>query len=57
MDQYQIHKLFTAITEGSEKPEATNIMQQFVNIVGTIFDWKETVVTNVKCMAELAAKL
>ena len=40
--QYLIHQHFTAITERY--------------IMGTIFDWRETVVTNVKQMAELAAK-
>ena len=56
VDQYQIHQLFKSITEGVERPEATNIRRQFVNIAGKIFDWRETVVTNVKRMAALAAK-
>ena len=38
VDQYQIHQLFTAITEGAERPETSNIRQQFVNIAGTTFD-------------------
>ena len=38
VDQHQIHQLFTAITEGAERPELSNIRRQFVNIVGTIFD-------------------
>ena len=54
--QYQIHQLFTAITEGADRPESSNIRQQFVNIAGKCFDWRETVVTNVKRMAAMAAK-
>ena len=57
MDQYHIHQLFTAITDGAEKLEATNIRRKFFNIVGKVFDWRKTVVTNVERMAALAAKL
>jgi hypothetical protein len=32
VDEYQLHQLVTAITEGAERPEATTIRQQFVNI-------------------------
>ena len=53
VDQYHIHQLFTAITEGVELPELSNIRQQFVNIAGIIFYWRETVVTNVEQMAEM----
>ena len=56
MDQYQIHQLFTAITEGAEQPESLNIRQQFVNTAGKTFDWRETVVTNAERMAAMAAK-
>ena len=56
VDQFQIHQLFKAITEGAERPESTNIRRQFVNIVGKIFNWIETVVKNVQQMAETAAK-
>ena len=48
VDQIQIHQFFTAITEGAEIQESTNIQRQFVNIVGKNFDWRETVVENVK---------
>ena len=34
----------------------SNIQRQFINIAGTIFDWRETVVTNVEQMAAMAAK-
>ena len=54
MDQYQIHQLFTAITEGAERPESSNIRRKFVNIAGTIFDWREAVVTNVERMAAMS---
>ena len=57
VDKYQIHQLFTSITEGAEQPESSKIRQQFVNIAGTIFDWREIVVTNVELMAAMAAKL
>ena len=57
VDEYHIHQLLTDITEGEERPEATNIRRQFVNFTGTISDCRETVVTNVKIMAEIAAKL
>ena len=56
VDQFQIHQLFPAITEGAERPESSNIRRQFVDTAGTIFDWRETVVTNVERMAEMAGK-
>ena len=56
VDRYQIHKLFTSITEGAERPESTNIRQKFVNIAGKIFDWSETVMTNVERMAAMDEK-
>ena len=56
VDQYQIHKPFTAITEEAERPESSNIRRQFVNIAGKIFYWRETVLTSIKQMAEMAAK-
>ena len=34
----------------------SKIRRQFVNIAGKIFDWRETVVTNVKQIAAMAAK-
>ena len=54
VDQYQIHQLFTEITEGAERPESSNIRRQFVNIAGTIFDWREVIVTNVEQMAAMS---
>ena len=56
MDDYQLHQLLTAITEGAERPEATTIRQQFVNIAGMVFDWRDTVAINVKKFATNAAK-
>ena len=38
VDQFQIHQLFTAIIEGADKPESSNIRRHFVNIAGKIFD-------------------
>ena len=56
VDQYQLHQLVTTITEGAERPEATTIRQQFVNIAGTEFDWRDTVAINVETFATNAAK-
>ena len=56
VDQYQLHQLITAITEGAERPEATTIRQQFVNIAGTVFDWRDTVAINVEKFATNTAK-
>ena len=47
VNQFHINQLFTAITEGEERPESTNIWRKFVNIAEKIFDWREKVVTNV----------
>ena len=56
VDQFHIHQLFTAITERAERPESTNIRQQFVNIAGKIFNWRETVVKKFNPMAAMATK-
>ena len=56
VDHYQLHQLITAITEGAERPEATTIRQQFVNIAGMVFDWRDTVAINVEKFATNAAK-
>jgi hypothetical protein len=56
VDEYQLHQLVTAITEGEDRPEATTIRQQFVNIAGMVFDWRDTVAINVKKFATNAAK-
>jgi len=57
VDEYQLHQLITAITEGAERPEATTIRQQFVNIAGMVFDWRDTVAINVKKFATNTAKM
>ena len=56
VDGYQLHQLVTAITEGAEQPEETTIRQQFVNIAGMVFDWRDTVTIIVKKFATNAAK-
>ena len=56
VDKYQIHQLFTAITEGAERPDSSNTRQKFVNIAGKNFDWRETFMTNVEQMAAMAEK-
>ena len=42
--------------DGAERSESSNIRRQFVNIAGTIFDWRETVGKNVERMVAMAAK-
>ena len=54
VDEYQLHQLVTAITEGAERHEASTIRQQFVNIAGMVFDWRDTVAINVKKFATQA---
>ena len=56
VDGYQLHQLVTTIIEGAKRPEATTIRQQFVNIAGMDFDWRDTVAINVKKFATDAAK-
>ena len=56
VDEYQLHQLITAITEGADRPEATTIRQQFVSIAGMVFDWRDTVAINVERFATNAAK-
>jgi hypothetical protein len=56
VDEYQLHQLITAITEGAERPEATTTRQQFVNIAGMVFDWRDIVTINVENFATIAAK-
>ena len=57
VDEYQLHQLVTAITEGAERPEATTIRQQFVHIAGMVFDWRDTVAINVEKFATNPAKM
>jgi len=56
VDEYQLHQRVTTITEGAERPEATTIRQQFVNIAGMVFDWRDTVAINIKKFATNPAK-
>ena len=56
VDEYQINQLFNAITEKAERPEAMNTRQKLVNIAGTIFDWKDMVITNVERMVAFPEK-
>ena len=37
-DKYQLHQLYTAIMERADRPEATNIRRQYVDLVGTMLD-------------------
>jgi ElaB/YqjD/DUF883 family membrane-anchored ribosome-binding protein len=54
VDDYQLHQLVTAITEGAKRHEASTFRQQFVNIAGMVFDWRDTVAINVKKFATQA---
>ena len=46
VDEYQLHQLYTAIMEGSDRPEATNIRRQYIDLAGTMFDFRETFAVN-----------
>ena len=56
-NDYQLHQLITAITEGADRPEATTIRNQFITIAGMVFDWRDTVTSNAKKFATNAAKM
>ena len=56
VDEYELHQLYTAIMEGAARTEATNIRRQYVNIVGTIFDFRETFAVNYERLAAAAMK-
>ena len=47
VDDYQLHQLIT-VTEGAERPKATTIRQQFINIDGMVFNWRDTVAINIE---------
>ena len=55
-NDYQLHQLITAITEGADRPEATTIRNQFITIAGMVFDWRDTVTCNAEKFATNAAK-
>jgi len=55
-NDYQLHQLITAITEGADRPEATTIRNQFITIAGMVFDWRDTVTSNAEKFATSAAK-
>lgn len=56
VDEYKLHQLWTAISDGADRPAATIIRKDYVDIAGYIFDWRETTATNVERLAMLAAK-
>ena len=56
VDDYDLADLLQAVAAGAERPEATTIRRQFVGIAGTVFDFRETVATNVERFAATAAK-
>ena len=56
VNKYELHQLYTAIMEGEARPEATNIRRQYVNIAGTMFDFRETFAVNCEQLAAAAMK-
>ena len=56
VDEYELHQLYTAIMEGATRTEATNIRRQYVNLAGTMFDFRETFAVNCKQLADAAMK-
>ena len=42
--------------EGATRPEATNVRRQYVDIAGTMFDFRETFVVNCEQLAAAAMK-
>ena len=56
VDKYELHQLYTAIMEGETRPEATKIRRQYVNLAGTMFDFRETFAVNCKRLVDAAMK-
>ena len=56
VEDYKLHELWTAIAEGADRPAASKIQQDYVDIAGFNFDWREMATTNVEQMAMLAEK-
>ena len=56
VDDYKLHQLWTAIQEGADRPAASKIQKDYVDITRFIFDWRETAATNVEQLAMLAEK-
>ena len=48
VDEYQLHQVYTAIMEGADQPEATNIRRQYVDLSGTMFYFRKTFAVNCK---------
>ena len=42
--------------KGADKPEATNIRRKYVNLAGTMFDFRETFAVNCERLAAAAMK-
>jgi hypothetical protein len=54
VNNYQLHQPITTITEGAKRPAASTIRQQFVNIAGMVFFWRNTVAINKKNTSDKA---
>ena len=56
VDEYELHQLYTSTMEGAAQPEATNIRRQYVDLVGTMLDFRETFAVNCDQLAAAAMK-
>ena len=56
VDEYQLHQLYTDIMEGADRPEATNIRRQYVDLAGTMSNFRETFAVNYERLAAAAMK-
>ena len=56
VNEYHLRQLYTAIMEGADRPEATNIRRQYIDLAGTMFDFREKFVVNCERLAAAAMK-
>ena len=56
VDEYELHQLYTTMMEGAARPEATNIRRQYIDLAGTMFDFRETFAVNCERLAAAAMK-
>ena len=56
VDEYELHQLYTAIMEGAARPEATNIRRKYVDLAGTMFNFRDTFAVNFERLAAAAMK-
>ena len=56
VEEYQLHQMYTAIMEGADRPKAMNIRRQYVDLTGTMFDFRETFAVICEQLAAAAMK-